>query len=66
MEFSTLSISGSPFILTLSVLFLVFNAAGVRAIPQGDFGERIAIRTIMIFVSGASVDARSICDAGQI
>ena len=39
MEFSTLSISRSPFILTLSFLFVVFNAAGVRAIPQDDFVE---------------------------
>ena len=38
-----MSTSGSPFILTLSVLFLLDNAAGVRAIQQDDFvdGERI-------------------------
>ena len=42
MELSTLSISESPFILSLSFLFLVFNGARVRAIPQDDFveGER--------------------------
>ena len=39
MELSTLSTSGSPFTLTLSVLFLVLNGAGVTAIPEDDFVE---------------------------
>ena len=56
MELSTLSTSGSPFILSLSFLFLLFNGAGVRAIPQDDSVE--GERTYYTVLCKASVDAR--------